>query len=196
VGEAADRAQSATNLKIIGLALHNHNDTTGSLPPGPRPPEQRLYHSWQTHLLPYLEQDNLARMIDLNRPWDDPGNAPAFKFQLKTFQNPRVGDVTDHDGFALSHYAGSVEVFGGGRAVRLEDLPRGRGNTILAAEVAGDYRPWGYPANWRDPSAELNSGPNSFGGPSGRGAQVLYADGSVRFVLKGENPASRRMEPE
>ena len=40
----------------------------------------------------------------------------------------------------------------------------------MAGEVAGDFKPWGDPTNWRDPALGINRSPEGFGGPlSGRG---------------------------
>jgi prepilin-type N-terminal cleavage/methylation domain-containing protein len=68
VREAAARAQSSNNLKQIGLALHNCNDTHGHLPPtiGVFPigntwehKSPAIYGSIQYHLLPFIEQSNV-----------------------------------------------------------------------------------------------------------------------------------------
>jgi len=65
VREAAARAQCQNNLKQIGLAMHNHNDSKGSLPPGcttdaaPFGSGGGWGSSWMVFLLPYVEQDNL-----------------------------------------------------------------------------------------------------------------------------------------
>jgi prepilin-type N-terminal cleavage/methylation domain-containing protein len=71
VREAAARMNSANNLKQIGLALHNYNDSTGSLPPthgwepklssGQRYSPNGAHGSALFHLLPYIEQDNLYK---------------------------------------------------------------------------------------------------------------------------------------
>jgi prepilin-type N-terminal cleavage/methylation domain-containing protein len=71
VREAAARMNSANNLKQIGLAMHNYNDTTGGLPPTlgwrPTPTGTQKYSpngafgSAYFHLLPYIEQDNLYK---------------------------------------------------------------------------------------------------------------------------------------
>jgi prepilin-type N-terminal cleavage/methylation domain-containing protein len=57
VREAANRMKCSNNLKQIGLACHNYNDTNNKLPPlyyeyGPRGPVLFM-------LLPYIEQDNI-----------------------------------------------------------------------------------------------------------------------------------------
>jgi len=50
--EAARRAQCISNLKQIGIAMHNYHDTVGSLPPGFR---ASVNGTWQMFILPYLE---------------------------------------------------------------------------------------------------------------------------------------------
>jgi prepilin-type processing-associated H-X9-DG protein len=49
------------NLKQIGLAVHNYHDANSQLPAG----GDVLGFSAHAHLLPYLEQDNLYRTINL-----------------------------------------------------------------------------------------------------------------------------------
>jgi prepilin-type N-terminal cleavage/methylation domain-containing protein len=69
VREAAARAKCTNNLKQIGLACHNCNDTYGKLPPAygwfstasNNPQSGAGYGSVLYHLLPFLEQDNLYK---------------------------------------------------------------------------------------------------------------------------------------
>jgi prepilin-type N-terminal cleavage/methylation domain-containing protein/prepilin-type processing-associated H-X9-DG protein len=68
VRDAANRMYCQNNLKQIGLACHNFNDTMGSLPPGVSrsggSPRVYEYWSWLAHILPYIEQDNVYREAD------------------------------------------------------------------------------------------------------------------------------------
>jgi prepilin-type N-terminal cleavage/methylation domain-containing protein len=71
VREAANRIKCANNLKQMGLALHNMNDTQGKLPPllGTYPQQQNVGHWGQQQslpwaptflfMMPYIELDNL-----------------------------------------------------------------------------------------------------------------------------------------
>jgi prepilin-type N-terminal cleavage/methylation domain-containing protein len=69
VREAAARAKCQNNLKQIGLAVHNCNDTYGKLPPlfgwfptvANTPTNNAGYGSVLVHLLPFIEQDNLYK---------------------------------------------------------------------------------------------------------------------------------------
>ena len=65
VREAANRTKCINNLKQHGLALHNYNDTNGTLPKGySRYTSAAPYEgawSWMNYILPYVEQDNALR---------------------------------------------------------------------------------------------------------------------------------------
>lgn len=69
VREAAARLRCQNNLKQIGIALHNHHETMGLLPPGVARFNLREVVSpatfWSFFLLPYLEQTNLFESIPL-----------------------------------------------------------------------------------------------------------------------------------
>jgi prepilin-type N-terminal cleavage/methylation domain-containing protein/prepilin-type processing-associated H-X9-DG protein len=58
---AADRIRCASNLRQIGLALLHYHDTKGSFPPAVDTRTGAAYPdmSWQTRILPFIEQDSL-----------------------------------------------------------------------------------------------------------------------------------------
>jgi prepilin-type N-terminal cleavage/methylation domain-containing protein len=76
VREAASRIKCANNLKQIGLAMHNYMDVNNGLPPN----GNYLYsggtivttNAWSamSRILPYIEQENLFRMIDFTRNYN------------------------------------------------------------------------------------------------------------------------------
>jgi prepilin-type N-terminal cleavage/methylation domain-containing protein len=68
VREAANRSKCLNNLKQIGLALHNYESAHKAFPAVSEMPQNQTSQPWSAHarLLPYIEQENLARLID----WD------------------------------------------------------------------------------------------------------------------------------
>src|SRR5262249_40256468 len=87
--EGAVRAQSANNLKQIGLALHNYHDTMGNFPPAAIVDEQgnRLL-SWRVAILPYIEQVELYKQFKLDEPWDSDHNKKLIAKMPKTYALP------------------------------------------------------------------------------------------------------------
>ncbi len=94
VREAAARMTCQNNLKQIGLALHNYHGAVGHFPPGFTSVSHPGNVNWRTlsttvpgyyepgwsffvYILPYLEQDNLYRQLDLNLPILHGNNAIA-----------------------------------------------------------------------------------------------------------------------
>jgi prepilin-type N-terminal cleavage/methylation domain-containing protein len=103
VREAASRMSCANNLKQIGLAALNYENTYGKIPPSriinlgspPGTPGQPGYpylgvdHSWAPLLLPYLEQDNLYKQYNLDFPFlSSPTFVPGTPNNLGVIQNP------------------------------------------------------------------------------------------------------------
>ena len=69
VRDAASRLRCQNNLKQIGLALHNYHDVNGKFPAGvynyrvnaTSEKDSRLWKSWLSQILPYVEQTALAQ---------------------------------------------------------------------------------------------------------------------------------------
>lgn len=90
VRESAARIKCQSNLKQLGLALHSFHDSNGYLPPGmvTESDNQDCYHTGFTYLLPYIEQNNILRLYQMDRQWYDPANYTALEQQVPIFYCP------------------------------------------------------------------------------------------------------------
>src|SRR5690242_1033324 len=114
VREAAARTQCANNLKQFGLAIHNYESTYGKLPsPGEGIIPATLVkdydtHSFFTYILPYMEQQSVYSLIDLNKVYNDasaPNNQVAAKAQPKSYLCPGAAGVQpDPLGYGQTSY--------------------------------------------------------------------------------------------
>src|SRR5262249_52362695 len=89
VREAASRMQCRNNLKQMGLAMHNFNDTYNVLP-YPRSGGHSYDHTWAVLIMPFIEQNNLYSswstiQSGLNTPSPVSGNAPAISLNNTSF---------------------------------------------------------------------------------------------------------------
>ena len=185
------RTNAMNNLKQLGLAAHNRADAHESLPAPTFTPDGRPLHSWHTHLLPYLEQEELYRRLDRTKPWADPVNRPAVETRVKTFQRADPSGDLPADP-AVTHFAPNARLFD--RPRRVAELPLGASNTVLAAEAHTAPRPWADPLNCRDPRRPLGSA-GGFAGVRGQPVLVGMTDGSVRAVTQEGWAAVMRGEP-
>jgi prepilin-type N-terminal cleavage/methylation domain-containing protein/prepilin-type processing-associated H-X9-DG protein len=93
VRDAAARTKCQNNLKQIGLALHNHNDTVGAFPPGGTSTGDRM--GFHVYLLPYVEQGALYGRFDTKQSYDSDLNKPLALNKIPIYLCPSaVGDVT------------------------------------------------------------------------------------------------------
>jgi prepilin-type N-terminal cleavage/methylation domain-containing protein/prepilin-type processing-associated H-X9-DG protein len=164
VRAAAARLQCQNNLKQLGLALHNFHDASQHFP-APRgtvffPTHFVQERGWMCELLPYVEQDNLARALYTD-PWTDGffafDNATYFYVNIgtpvKTYlcpSDPRPLTAPQPATFAYTSYLGvtgsdnsvSAQVKGPSNGIfdvssagtRLTDVTDGTSNTLMLGE--------------------------------------------------------------
>jgi hypothetical protein len=80
VRSRANMIRCQSNLKQIGMALHNYQDFYKHLPSGTvsnpdLPPDQRL--SWMTGIWPSFMEGGIATKLDRTRAWDAEENCPV-----------------------------------------------------------------------------------------------------------------------
>jgi prepilin-type N-terminal cleavage/methylation domain-containing protein len=163
VREAANRARCANNLKQLGLAVHNCNDTHGRLPPmfGTFAGLTGEFRHWNpdtidhqgyfdppiygspvlAHLLPFIEQDNLHRLAinSVVLTWGDHNDA-CRNVVIPTYQCMSDTSPPD-DSWAVGNYGANYQIFSLGAVdewqgdARLPtSVPDGLSNTIFFAE--------------------------------------------------------------
>jgi prepilin-type N-terminal cleavage/methylation domain-containing protein len=157
VREAAARAQSSNNLKQLGLAVHNINDSAGYLPPGVgwKPAvnvQGGIDGPVHFYLFPYIEQDNLYKTTYQSSweiSWD--WNAGTYTWisgpqayrantgygTVKTLVAPQDPNSGLYQGDTSTSYLANAEVFTGGMTI--QQIGDGSSNTMLFVEAYGGY---------------------------------------------------------
>jgi hypothetical protein len=139
------------NLKELGIAMHNFHDTTQTLPSdvlpvgGQNPP----VWSWRVQILPYIEQDNLYKQLDMTKAWDDPANLKKLEAMdmPKVFEHPGRPAQKGHTYFRAFTKPKDAKgndrplLIEGRRGPRLVDITDGTSNTLMVVE-AGEAVPW------------------------------------------------------
>ncbi|WP_298866283.1 DUF1559 domain-containing protein [uncultured Gimesia sp.] len=178
--ETSGAPKSKNNMKQIGLALHNYHDKHSIFPPGAiETTDGRPYHSWQTSILPFVDQNSLYNQINFNKAWHDPANQMIFQQKIRVYLNPSIQETAPVNGYEISHYRGNELVLKKNNGFRIVDIKDSTPNTIMAMEIGENFKPWGDPTNITNPPNIIGSGKKTtYKG----GYQVLMADGSVRFI--------------
>ena len=174
------RSTCKNNLKWIGLALLNYEETYGSLPPAYIADEDgKPIHSWRALLLPFLEQDELTALYDFSQPWDSPHNSKLANSMPSVFRCAAADDLPD----GYTNYVaitGPGRIFDGARATRLSEVADGASNTLMVIEVPDSQAvPWLSP--FATPIAIARSN-------HGGGGNAVFADGFVQFVKSDLKP--------
>jgi len=150
VREAAARMQCQNNLKQIGLALHNYHDSYEKFPTA----NSAVNCSALTLLLPFIEQDNIRRVYDINlAPTAAPNNTVTM-LPVKIYICPSMIPPPAPPAAYSSHYAsyaaciGKQYAFGPATAddgilvryltnsgVRMTDITDGTSSTLVFGEM-------------------------------------------------------------
>ena len=206
--ESARRAQCVNNLKQIGQAIADyqvvlHSYPIGTVPNGSIPLHRRL--GWGVLVYDFDTEHRSGYVgMDFDLPWDDPRvesssrlgsgsmlhcpSGPKWTPASPTLPASYVGIAglgPDAPGLPVTDRRAGI--FGDDRRVTPADVKDGLSNTMMVADTAQGRAPWyaGGRATVRgvDPALRPQVGPGRpFGGVHGDGANVLMADGSVRWV--------------
>ena len=100
--EAARRTQCKSNLKQIGLALHNYESSHSVFPPGAM--GYPLVWGPHAHLLPYLDQSNLKNLIDANKSPTDAANDEKTKTKIPSYLCPSDSETIPGNLYGSTNY--------------------------------------------------------------------------------------------
>jgi len=137
---AAARQQSQNNIKQLALALHNYESAYAAFPPG----ANKEGYSTHALILPFIEQENVFRLIDFKKPPTDKANAEIRKTRIKVFVSPldNVMAMTETGPTNYLFCAGSMPALANNDGIlfaeskmRIADITDGTSNTILAGET-------------------------------------------------------------
>ena len=161
--EAARRMQCSNNLKQLGLAMHNYENSNQCFPSAGSTVANSVYaFSMQARLLPYLEQAALQGLVDFNQPVlfvgsplsIHPASMTAARTIVGTFLCPSDGQNPRYSGYVGSDVVGTnyVANFGTGlqtyydpafvsdgvfwmpAQARIAELTDGTSNTLAMSE--------------------------------------------------------------
>ncbi|HEX3149188.1 MAG TPA: DUF1559 domain-containing protein [Gemmataceae bacterium] len=176
IKDSAARIKSANNLKQIGLALHNYNDTLGALPPAAIVDKKgKPMLSWRVMILPYIEQDALYGEFKLDEPWDSEHNKKLIDRMPKTYALPNKLSKPGATHYRV--FVGNGAMWDWIQGTTFNQVTDGLSNTWMVVE-AEEGVPWTKPDELEfDPKKPLPKLGTKFKG----GFHALYGDGSVRF---------------
>ena len=190
IKEGASRAQSANNLKQIGLAMHNYHDTHNEFPAhaiydkdGKKP-----LLSWRVAVLPFIGENDLYNEFKLDEPWDSAHNKKLIE-KMPPIYEPVGGGKKGKGQTYYQVFTGPDTPFDGANKITLNGITDGTSNTILAVE-AKDPVTWTKPADLTMPK-DKDKLPG-LGGLFQNGMNALFFDGSVRFISRDVRAESFR----
>ncbi|MFO0915040.1 MAG: DUF1559 domain-containing protein [Pirellulales bacterium] len=125
------------NMKQLQLAILNYEADHGHLPP-PYTVDARgnRLHSWRVLILPYLDEEDLYRQIDLTKPWNDPVNLPFANQMPEIFRCPAYEMTAEGDRCTTNYVAvvGAQTAWPPTGVRKMSDVTDGSANTISLVE--------------------------------------------------------------
>lgn len=142
--QVARRVACQNNMKMIGIALHNYNESFNTFPPG-WISSNRL--GWHVMILPFIEQSSLYNELNFLAAFD--AKAQPFQQRIGEYRCPVDRGVDLAAGLSRSNYAGVIvgkpsnttgtSTHGGGTfginsKRKFQDFRDGTSNTVMVGE--------------------------------------------------------------
>jgi hypothetical protein len=177
--EAARRAASINNMKMIMLAMHNYLDANKRFPPAYRADKEgKPLLSWRVLILPMIEQGDLYDQFHLDEPWDSEHNKKLIAKMPPEYRSPN-----SRAGEGKTNYLavrGEKTMFPGKQGIRIAEVTDGMSHTIAIVEAADDKA-----VIWTKPDDFEYDNEKPLKGLTGLHPSVFlaaFADGSVRAI--------------
>lgn len=195
--EGTNRNQCKSNLKRIGIALHNYHDVFSHLP---KSAAGKPAVSWRVHALPFLDHPEIYDTYDQAEAWDSDSNAPFANQQIYHLTCPSSEAAQDRLGRYFTHYSmveGAGTIGNEDWSSKFSEMTDGTANTLAVVEAAGLNIVWTEPRDTQvsDQNLGINlTGPTPDESPAlisawhRGGGHVLMADGAAKFLSHNIDP--------
>jgi hypothetical protein len=191
--QAARRMACQNNLKVIGMAVLQHENATGILPAAITDADGTPLLSWRVAILPYIEEKVLYDQFHLDEPWDSEHNKALIPLMPKCYACPSADLEPGTTRYLLLDGPGTAFereklVVGAGAAARIRGLRRGAlerpaGETIIVVEAPVHMAvEWTKPAELSVSAAEAANLAEQGDGHGGGVRHAAFADGTVRVI--------------
>ncbi len=179
-------------LHWIGEALRAYHQQYGSFPPAyATDVDGKPSRSWRMLIMPQFNSV-YGSQYRWDEPWNGEHNRSLTNVESHYYQCPckyclRMSRSTNYVAIVGPHTA-----WPGAKGSKLADFKDGPANTILLVEIANSDIHWAEPRDLTEEefvpkiNADRRRSPSSRHWP--RGVNVLFADGSVRFLPEGLAP--------
>jgi type II secretory pathway pseudopilin PulG len=135
------RARKLNNLKQLAIAVHNYHDVNGAFPPG----NDKNDFSAAARLLPYVEEENVYKQLQFEKPITDKVNQDVAARSIKVFLSPQDPLESVKKDLGATNYlfnAGSKPAlkdndgaFWQDSKLRITEITDGTSNTIMIGET-------------------------------------------------------------
>lgn len=178
-----DIAACKQNLRRIAQALNNYAKDYGTYPPAvTRNSAGVPMHSWRILILPYLGEEALYKLYDLEKPWNSVENSGLLWQIPAVYVSPanvnRV--VAGESNYMLIR--GPSTLFPPAGPWSPGAIRDGAANTLLVVETNNTVITWTDPTDLEFAVLPAQFGSGGLGGTHAGGATVVFADGQPGWL--------------
>ncbi|MEZ6089526.1 MAG: DUF1559 domain-containing protein [Pirellulaceae bacterium] len=164
----------ASNMKHVGLAIHNYHATYGQLPRDVVDGNDKPLLSWRVAILPFLNEGELHDRFRKDEPWDSDYNVKLLEEMPDVFRN-RDGHQTLKTSIQWVTGKGTA-----GSAKTFADI-KDMGTTLGIVESSE-------PVQWTQPTDFVFDSVAPTAGLREQGSAAIMYDGSIAYLSPGTAP--------